>query len=331
MAKPKKSDGHRTDIDAVRRAGGNIDTSNRFWKPKLGRNRIRVLPAWDARGLFFFESVLHYGFVHEGDKRAFPCLRKAANGFCPTCQLIGKHANDSDPDVEKIIRALAPKSRYLMNILDRGANQPTVQIFTAPFSVAKELIAVFNDEDFGDITDPEEGHDVTVEKDGAGLGTRYTVRVSPKVTAINLEDWEANLFNLEREAYREIPTPKKMAAILRDNFQDALDMSGITGKPPKGEEPIEDEDDDEEGEAPTKSGKGSGPKKPRKPSAAATDEDEDEDETEVEEEETPARTKVKGTPKKGKKRKAVAVVEEEEDDEDEFEDDDEEGDEDDDD
>lgn len=272
MKKNKKiSKAPKTNIETVRRVFGGLEKDNKFWKPKVGENVIRVLPSNREDGNFAYHSQLHHEFKVEGQGRAFPCM-SVFNKPCPVCKVISYFDTESDPDIKELIGKLTPRHAYLMNILDRtNKSDNTVLIFSAAKTVMREIMQYMNDEEYGDITDPDEGRDVKIKRVGEALSTRYSTRVSPKITAIDVEDWEENMFNLEAEAYREIPTTKKYISYLKANFGEVLDINGA----------LELDNEDEDGEKPAKKKK---PKKPVTPAADEVEEDEedsDEDEDEL--------------------------------------------------
>lgn len=232
----------KTNIETVRRVFAGIEKDNKFWKPKVGENVIRILPSNREDGNFAYHSQLHHEFKVEGQARAFPCL-SVFNKPCPVCKTISYFDTDNDPDIKELIGKMTPRHAYLMNILDRSNKESSaVLIFSAAKTVMREIMQYMNDEEYGDITDPDEGRDVKLKRTGEGIATRYSTRVSPKVTSIDVEDWEKNMFNLEAEAYREVPTTKRYISYLKANFGQVLDIDGA----------LELDDEDEDGEKPAK-------------------------------------------------------------------------------
>jgi hypothetical protein len=71
-----------------------------------------------------------------------------------------------------------------MNIVDLDDLEAGVQIFPAGREVLRQLLTYFVDPDWGDLTDPDKGYDVVIEKAGSGLQTSYTVRPRKNSTPI---------------------------------------------------------------------------------------------------------------------------------------------------
>ena len=239
----------RTNLERTRAVLDGMGGDSEFWNPKEGRNKIRILPSGQEDGSFFYKSTLHYGFTAGGTRRAYPCYSAVDKPRCPVCRVIALHEDDSSPDIQKAIHNLMPKNRFLMNVVVRPSEE--VKIFGAPWTVMKKLRGIVRDDDYGDITDPDEGHDVTVIKEGTGLNTEYDVTPSPKVTRVGVEDWESALHDLKKKAYREIPSRQEYINYLMDCYGDLLDIRSIFRDETKGvkkKKLIEEEDEDEEEE-----------------------------------------------------------------------------------
>lgn len=273
LKKPvKKVRRPKTNIDTVRRVFAGIDSENKWWKPKVGDNVIRILPSNREDGNFAYHSIQHHGFKVDGQARAFPCMG-AFGKPCPVCKVISYYDTETDPDIKDVLNNISPRHAYLMNIIDRK-NTEKVQIFSAAKTVMREIMQYMNDEEYGDITDPEEGRDVKINRVGEGLATKYSTRVSPKTSHVNMDGWEDLMFNLEAEAYREIPTYKKYTRYLIANFQETLDIPSALD--------IETEEEDEEEESPKKKRKVKSSKASSRAKKIEEDE-EDDDEDELDE------------------------------------------------
>lgn len=237
----------KTNLDTVRRVFSGIDQGDKYWKPKQGKNIIRILPSNREDGNFAFHSIQHHGFKVDGKNRAYPCMLSFKKP-CPVCKVIAYHDTDTDPDVQEALKLIGARHQFLMNVIDRGVNDGKVKIYAAPKTVMTEIYHFVSDDDYGDITDEDEGHDVKIDRTGEMLATRYSTRVSPKTSPIGVDGWEDQLFNLEKEAYREVPSTKKYEELLEDNFGNVLQVQVALGN----EEADEEEDEEEEEPKPKK-------------------------------------------------------------------------------
>lgn len=256
--KNKRTKGFRTNTEKVKARADRMDKGGLFWTPKAGKSQIRVLPPWNEEGIFYLETAIHYGFKSEEEFRAYPCLKHLKEPFCPACQLVARFKDDKDSDVKKLMQQMKPKGKWFMNIIDRKAESPDVRIFGAGFKVASAIIGYFTDEDYGDITDPEEGRDVVIEREGTGFSTRYEVRIGAKPKPIAVEGWEEKLHDLSSEAIRETLNYEEMLEKVEQIADEHnLDLAGLFKKPKKvkkvvDEEEPEEEPEEEEAPAPVK-------------------------------------------------------------------------------
>lgn len=243
------SEGPRTNLKAARKMLKGLGTSEKWWKPSEGESIIRILPANTDDGNFAYEQSQHFGFKVGGEKRAFPCMIALGHDYCPACQLVAAYEDDVDDDVKGIMRKLKPSRYFLMNIIDRAASKPTVKMYSATPGAMRGILDILADADYGDITDPVKGRDVKIKKTGSGESTRYKILVRPNTSKIGLEDWVDQLFDLKKEAYREIPTMKEYVKYLDDSFGDVLDVKEVLrGSNKKNLKELDLDEDDEEDE-----------------------------------------------------------------------------------
>lgn len=235
-----------TNLDTVRKMMKGLDSGEKWWKPKQGENIIRILPSNMDDGNFAFEFILHFGFKDKEGNRAYPCLLALGQDVCPVCKLIAHHESADDEDVVSALKNLRPNRAFLMNIINRDATHPGVRLYKATVGVFKDIVSFFADTDYGDITDPEEGHDIKIERTGEHIQTRYKVRVRPKASPIGIKGWESKLFNLRKEAYREIPTYKEYVQMICDSYDDVLDTGFLAKAGKKSVKKNEEVDEDVE-------------------------------------------------------------------------------------
>lgn len=156
--------------------GGNYDTyikpKFKQWKPKDGKNIIRVLPpTW--------EDARHYGldiyvnFNIGPDNQSYLSLSKHDRGPDPLAEARREAMNDGDKDFAK---KLNPSQRILYWIIDRMDEDEGPLLWAAPFTFDKSLSNLCIDEDTKEvifIDDPAKGRDVRFYREGQGLKTTY--------------------------------------------------------------------------------------------------------------------------------------------------------------
>jgi len=191
----------KADLKNNSKGGGNLIFL------KEGTLRVRPLPVGKDED-FVMEVVQFYlGAEIKG------IISPATFGM--PCAIMEKYESlkkSKDDDDKALAKILAPKNKYLLPVavykdekgkeLDEERSGRFVQI-TA--SLYNEIIDLFLDEDdWGDFTDPEDGYDLKLTREGKGkLDTEYTV--SPCKNTAGPKGWSKPI-NLEEMVKGIIPT-----------------------------------------------------------------------------------------------------------------------------
>jgi hypothetical protein len=265
----KKQKYYAADSDKIQKKLAEIGQGD-FWKAKQGPNRIRILPPWNKKGLWFQEATLHYGLNNEnGKERGYPCL-KQFDKECPVCAKI-EELKEGGTEDKKMAERIGPKTKFYANILDRKTGAVLIWGFSR--KTLGILLGYDSDkEDYGDITNPETGFDIVVEREGTTKNdTRYAIRCKPKPSEVDMD--EVELHNLSQEVIEDMEE-EELEEIVEANF-------GMGKKKKSKKSSDEDEEEDEEEEEPRK----------KKSKESDEEEDEEEDEDEGDEEESPKKKK----------------------------------------
>jgi hypothetical protein len=259
----KPANPHKTNLDKVRARYQEMGGDNKWFKAKPNTTTIiRIMPPWgpSADGSFFLTGGLHYGFSIGGRDRAIACKRVSGKGECPVCTLVDALRNSGDDEHKELGDRLRVRPKYWVNLIVRPKKEgeavdEKVYMFGGNKKFIDALMSAMEDSDFGDITDPEEGHDVKIKRTGAGMNdTRYEYMVRPRATPIGLDDWESKLPDLDSEVLEFMPYAE-MVGHLKKNFAEllaelSLKFKGVKEdeKPKKKKRPIQEgeEDDDDE-------------------------------------------------------------------------------------
>lgn len=160
------------------------------FKPKAGSNRVRILPpGWDSTD-FEYITWLHYGVGP--DDQTYVCPAKAGKGKCPICEERNRNRGSLSKEEN---RALAPKQRPLVYVIDRTDEDAGPKIWPMPITVSKELVLRQRDVDGSIIyiDHPEEGYDIEFVREGEGIGTKYlAINVARKATPISVDEDQMN-------------------------------------------------------------------------------------------------------------------------------------------
>lgn len=171
----------------------SIDASKRPNSKKLpmGRSRIRVLPSWRAGDLQFWHDYGQH-FIKDslGDMKAvYICSERTFGRPCEVCAAIsvaGKSVTN-DALLQTITEAKA-SGRVLINALHIDGPTPTVpEVFEIPPTVFEQIVGLGDlyIKDDIDVFSLDGGFDLSVERVGSGLSTKYTVLTVPKSTTVS--------------------------------------------------------------------------------------------------------------------------------------------------
>lgn len=176
----------RTAEDVKARAnmkGGNFDSyikpKYKQWKPKDGKNLIRILPAtWDLEDTPWQEKKhcgldIYVNFSIGPDNQAYLSLSRHLKGDDPLLEAKREAQRDGEKELAK---ALNPSQRILYWMIDRNDEEEGPLLWASPFTFDKSLNNLCVDEDTKDvifIDGEEDGNDVRFYKEGTGLTTKY--------------------------------------------------------------------------------------------------------------------------------------------------------------
>lgn len=173
------------DLNAVRQKLQSLQTKttkqNNLWKPEPGTHQIRIVPYVHNRENPFIELFFHYNF--SGKNLLSPI---SFGNTDPIVQFAEKLKSTGNKDDWKLGRSLEPKMRCYVPIIIRGKESEGVKFWGFGKTVYQELLGFITDPDYGDITDPVSGRDITVEfKSKEVTGKDYpetSIRVKPNVS-----------------------------------------------------------------------------------------------------------------------------------------------------
>jgi len=150
-------------FDALRKRldnlSGNNKKSSSSWKPKEGEEyTVRLLSFPNNEGQPFKELWFYYNIGNNPGLLA----PYQFNQPDPIQELITKLRDEGTKDSYELAKKLYPKMRCYAPVLVRGEEDKGVQIWAFGKQVYQTLLGIMLDEDYGDITDPEDGRDVKV-------------------------------------------------------------------------------------------------------------------------------------------------------------------------
>lgn len=167
----------RSKQDAIKQRAKTI-------KPNPGNNRYVLLPGWRAgeEHTFWHDFGQHF-IKNEADEiqAIYPCLNKTYGRPCPVCEGLS-HAMKHSPDeaTAEVLKKASSSGSYLLNVLALdGDDAGTPQILEIRKSVFGQILDAM--EDWGTaIFDGENPQIITINREGKGINTKYSVQISAK-------------------------------------------------------------------------------------------------------------------------------------------------------
>jgi hypothetical protein len=175
------------DLSAIRgRLNKLQNTSNRtsnLWKPTPGKHQVRIVPYKFSPENPFIELFFHYNINNK------TYLSPSSFGRPdPIVEFADKLKRMGDKEDWKAAKKMEPKLRTFVPVLVRGEEGEGIKFWGFGKTVYQEILGYIADPDYGDITDPTNGRDITIEYVSAeDAGTSYpvtTIRVKPNTTPL---------------------------------------------------------------------------------------------------------------------------------------------------
>ena len=151
-----------------------VDYSLTQWKPKAeGKYQIRIVPSKLDKSYPFKEVFLHYGYSK------FPIYALTNWGEKdPIVEFAKQLRGTNDRANWTLAKKLDPKMRIFAPVIVRGEEDKGVRLWEFGKEIYMQLLALAEDEDYGDFTDINEGFDFTVEAVMGDVGGRQALKSS---------------------------------------------------------------------------------------------------------------------------------------------------------
>jgi len=166
------------------KAGGG---KNIWFKAGEEKQTIRQVPYPHGDVGPFIEVYFHYNVA---GNRSLVCPKETHGEPCPICELADEIRQQGTTDSWKIYKQYAPKLRAYSPVLVRGKEEEGVKLWGYGVTIYESLMEKYFDEDWGNLSDPKTGRDLTVwsiPKNSAGNDSDYIkpkLDVKPSQTAM---------------------------------------------------------------------------------------------------------------------------------------------------
>ncbi len=198
------------DLNAIQNRLNQLQTTNNrtsnLWKPSPGTQIVRIVPYKFNADNPFIELYFHYDL---GGKNYLSPISFGRPD--PIEEFAQKLKSTGSKDDYRLGKKIEAKMRTYAPVVVRGEESQGVKFWGFGKTVYQELLSIIADPDYGDITDPVSGRDVSVEfKTAEETGASFpstSIRVKPNITPIT-EDASAleNINNSQKqitEIYQE--------------------------------------------------------------------------------------------------------------------------------
>jgi len=157
-----------------------IDYSTIFWKPKLGKQVVRIVPRKANKDFPFIEVSFHQYNVFKKNVYSLENF----NEKDPVQQLVKELYSENTDDSKDLAKKIRPKVEYYANVVVRGEEGLGVRLWKFNKTTYEKLLGIMADEDFGNIDDINEGTDLTVEgyNDSIKIGKRDVAYIAVNIT-----------------------------------------------------------------------------------------------------------------------------------------------------
>ena len=215
--------------------GGRGGKSN-FWRPQDGEQTIRIVPTMD--GDPFKEYWFHYNL---GQNAGFLSPKKNFGEDDPLNDFIRSLYSEGTEESIKMAKSLNARQRFFAPVVVRGEENQGVRVWGFGKQVYEQLLNLVLNPEYGDITDPQEGTDLTLQY-GKPSGAAFPVtRLTPhrRTTSVCPEISDEDCAKLletvpDFDAIFERKSPEQVQSMLDDylssDSEDAEDNSSETVK-----------------------------------------------------------------------------------------------------
>ena len=142
-------------LDNLNSKGGKGNEN--FWRPQDGEQSIRIVPTPD--GDPFKDFWFHY---EVGQNSGFLCPKKNFGDDCPACKFAGRLFDENTEDSRRMAKKFLPRQRFFSPVLVRGEEDKGVRMWGYGKMAYESLLNLVLNPEYGDITDVEEGTDLTI-------------------------------------------------------------------------------------------------------------------------------------------------------------------------
>lgn len=197
-----------TDLDEMVREKQILEeesarTGMNYLQLEEGNTMIRIMPPWEkGRKSPFYKAWVHYVKNPAKPKengKPFLCPNKMNDKPCIVCAKVSQLRRSANPVDKEIAGELAASRQVFANVVNLNDPDRGVQVMKFGKTIYSELLAYMDPKDpasVGDLSHPEKGYNVVIDRKGKGLETRYKVRIARAPSPLPKAAWLGEMNNL---------------------------------------------------------------------------------------------------------------------------------------
>lgn len=163
----------RTRMTTLKNNGNG--TSNKFWRPKDGEQVIRIIAP--ENGDPFRDYWFHYNV---GDAPGFLSPKKNFGEDCPLDNFVRQLWKEGTEESKRMAKKLSARQRFFAPVVVRGEEEEGVKVWGFGKRAYETLLGLVLNPEYGDITDAEDGTDLTVHY-GKPVGATFPeTKITPR-------------------------------------------------------------------------------------------------------------------------------------------------------
>lgn len=165
-------------LAALQNKGGG---KNAFFKIEEGKKySVRVVNTPDG------DPFKEFWFHYEIGKNSILCPKKNFQEECAICNFASKLYKENTEESAKMAKKFLARQRFFSPIIVRGEEKDGVKIWGYGKNVYQDLLSLTLNPDYGDITDPDNGTDLSMVS-GKAPGAQFpTTKLTPARNASKL-------------------------------------------------------------------------------------------------------------------------------------------------
>jgi hypothetical protein len=196
-----------------------------FWKPKVGKNLIRILPnkryLTETESVFFKKLRVHWNVGPSG-RRVICRKTLGQKEECPVCSFVERLLATGKSEDATEAQSMQCSERYVMSIVDVNDQAKGIQIFECAKTTFNDILALFLDDEYGELDSLSTGRNIKIDRVGTTRNdTKYTIFPSISASAVKSAIME-KVYDIE--ALYSVPDIDAVDAILRGEDENVKDV-----------------------------------------------------------------------------------------------------------